>query len=585
MEFAYATDENTYAWSNAAGRGHQQQRSTGARKSRGGSSAHGLSPAPPNPFGLSPIASVSGMAALLDDVSIDGMGATPSPAPKRCAAAVDAAVAPAVEAAPAAFSPPPPSSSASAPMSSDDIMASLMAEAMLMIETQPTQEAAAKPSPPPLPQQQRNSAPAPARSGRAVNDTIESILDQSSFVITSPPPEYQPPASSSSGPSTAMLIARSRAMSEMQPAAPLPPRAPAAAKSPTTLIGVFDEAFDESSLDGATMFVDATEGGEGGEDGELLSCSSAHPLTLALAPPSPIAAHAAQPSGAGESALRAQLDAMREENSRLKARCTEADEANWKLTDEWQVELAKNGALQQHIDALERGAGVAGPPKTPLSRLARPDSRDSPRVNDLETQLNSARQKCNALQSSLSDARAQMSSLRERCATLEGSAARSAEELEAARSQERGGTEALTQQLLATRETAEELQSELQCALVEKQALGEKLHAVQTTLTSERARAGGESAKHASKELAQLRRECDAARARCEALELESAKTSREAASRRVAEQAKQAEFEKERARREALESEKDAFAKTRKEIVRVYLSSPCCFILLLSSS
>ena len=75
MEFAYATDENTYAWSNAAGRGHQQQRSTGARKSRGGSSAHGLSPAPPNPFGLSPIASVSGMAALLDDVSIDGMGA------------------------------------------------------------------------------------------------------------------------------------------------------------------------------------------------------------------------------------------------------------------------------------------------------------------------------------------------------------------------------------------------------------------------------------------------------------------------------------------------------------------------------
>ena len=421
------------------------------------------------------------------------------------------------------------------------------------------------------------------------------------------------------GPSTAMLIDRGRKMSSLPAMSPPPALA---GESPMTLAGVFDEAFDESSLDGATMFVDAVDSrveqlaaleipaaaplpSQGSTalprspalpDWEKAAASPAAPVaptaaTLAVAPAvatavgptaalsdAPAAVDTTSSSDAEVRELRAALKSMRAEQERAKALCGEAEEANWKLTDEWQVELAKNAALQQRVATLEREAESAPAPdgaeeraptallKTPRSRLARAeDTRNSPRVNDLETHLCASRQKCSALQSSLSDARAELAAERERCASLDLAASQRAVHERA----QKHGAGGLEQQLLATREISEELQGELQSAQRDKAQLAEQLRVAEIALSAARVRCGDEAAKAASAELGQLRRENDAVRARCNAMELDTAKAGRDAASRRVAEQAKHEELVRERSARVSLENEKESFAKQRKEIVR----------------
>ena len=106
---------------------------------------------------------------------------------------------------------------------------------------------------------------------------------------------------------------------------------------------------------------------------------------------------------------------------------------------------------------------------------------------------------------------------------------------------------------------------------------------MENELAATRARSGGEAAKAASAEIDGLRRENDTARARCDAMERDAAKAGRDAASRRVMEQAKHQELERERSARASLENEKDSFAKQRKEIVRHVFSLSLSLALALS--
>ena len=455
-----------------------------------------LSPPPPAPFGVSPIGHASaqpspgaadGMAALLDDYSIDASLGAISPPPRieqpppppcaeqppraaRCLAVPLPASAPSARAASS-------TEVTVVPMSSDDIMASLMAEAMQMIEAKPAAESTAR--------------------GETETGSRTLTADEASPALLCLSVAANEDVSSR-GPSTAMLIDRGRQMSSLPAVSPPPPLA---AESRMTLAGVFDEAFDESSLDGATMFVDAADSRV--EQRAALERSATAPQLpkgpmaqppspvlpeLEAPPAAPVASPAFAPAAPAAAAavissdaeLRAELETMRAEQERLRVRCREAEEANWKLTDEWQVELAKNAALQQRIVTLQREAESAPAPasvpkgaveraptvalKTPRSRLARAeDTRNSPRVNDLETHLGASRQKCNALQSSLSGARTELATLRERCAALDLAALQRTAHVP---EREQGGE--LEQQLLATREISEELQAELQSALRDK---------------------------------------------------------------------------------------------------------------------
>ena len=175
------------------------------------------------------------MAALLDDYSIDAsLGAiSPPPRVEQPPPPPRAARCLAVPLPPASAPPARVASSCAAttaPMSSDDIMASLMAEAMQMIEANP--------------------AAACVKTGASTFKGDEaSPAPRGPSAATAAPVVLR-------GPSTAMLIDRGRKMSSLPAMSPPPALA---GESPMTLAGVFDEAFDESSLDGATMFVDAVD--------------------------------------------------------------------------------------------------------------------------------------------------------------------------------------------------------------------------------------------------------------------------------------------------------------------------------------